>query len=54
MLNGMGKDKADLYLKPYAPSLLDFVEAIYSDKAGQDDGGCCTASLPPRLRIAPG
>jgi hypothetical protein len=39
MFNGLSKDKADAYLKPYAPALLDFVEAIYSDTKGQDDGG---------------
>ena len=39
MFNGLSKEKADHYLKPFAPSLLDFVEAIYADKAGQDEGG---------------
>lgn len=38
MFNGLSKEKADHYLKPFAPSLLDFVEAIYADKAGQDEG----------------
>lgn len=38
MFNGLSKDKAEAYLKPYAPSLLEFVEAIWADKAGQDDG----------------
>ena len=38
MFNGLSKEKADQYLKPYAPALLDFVDAIYTDKAGQDDG----------------
>ncbi len=46
MLNGLSKDKAEQYLKPYAPSLLDFVQAIYADTEGHDDGeagraGCC-------------
>ena len=38
MFNGLSKEKAEAYLKPYAASLLDFAEAIYNDKAGQDDG----------------
>ncbi|PSC75516.1 importin subunit beta-1-like [Micractinium conductrix] len=38
MFNGMSKEKAEAYLKPYAPALLDFVEAIYADKAGEDSG----------------
>lgn len=38
MFNGLSKEKAEQYLKPYASALLDFVEAIYADKAGQDDG----------------
>ncbi|KAL4428164.1 hypothetical protein ABPG75_002253 [Micractinium tetrahymenae] len=38
MFNGLSKEKAEQYLKPFAPPLLDFVEAIYADKAGQDDG----------------
>ncbi|KAI3428693.1 hypothetical protein D9Q98_007516 [Chlorella vulgaris] len=38
MLNGLSKDKAEQYLKPYAPSLLDFVQAIYADTEGHDDG----------------
>jgi hypothetical protein len=37
MFNGLSKAKADQYLKPFAPHLLDFVEAIYADKAGQDE-----------------
>ncbi|KAL4433025.1 hypothetical protein ABPG77_006452, partial [Micractinium sp. CCAP 211/92] len=38
MFNGLSKERAEQYLKPFAPPLLDFVEAIYADKAGQDDG----------------
>lgn len=38
MFNGLSREKADAALKPYAPALLQFVEAIYADKAGQDDG----------------
>ena len=38
MFNGLSKEKAEVYLKPYAASLLDFAEAIYSDQAGRDDG----------------
>jgi hypothetical protein len=38
MFNGLSKERADQYLKPFAPSLLEFVEAIYADKDGQDDG----------------
>ncbi len=40
MFNGLSKERAEQYLKPFAPPLLDFVEAIYADKAGQDDGAC--------------
>lgn len=47
MFNGLSKDKAEQYLKPFAPPLLDFVEAVYSDKAGQDDGA------PPGWRAGP-
>lgn len=38
MFNGLSREKADAQLKPFAPALLQFVEAIYADKAGQDDG----------------
>lgn len=38
MLNGLTKEQVEQYLKPYAPTLLEFVEAIYSDKEGRDDG----------------
>ena len=38
MFNGLSKERADQYLKPFAPSLLEFVEAIYAGKDGQDDG----------------
>ena len=39
MFNGLSKERAEQYLKPFAPALLQFVEAVYGDKAGQDDGG---------------
>jgi importin subunit beta-1 len=38
MFNGLSKDKAEAYLKPYAPPLLEFVEAIWNNQAGHDDG----------------
>ncbi len=46
MFNGLSKDKAEQYLKPYAPPLLEFVEAIWADKPGHDDGER-PAVLPP-------
>ena len=35
--NGLSRDKADQYLKPYAPQVLEFAEAIYVDHSNQDD-----------------
>ena len=40
MFNGLSRERAEQYLKPYAPQLLDFVQAIHDDKAGQDEGAC--------------
>lgn len=52
MFNGLSKEKAEQFLKPFAPALLDFVEAIYADKAGQDDGAPTPARAPALSRAA--
>jgi hypothetical protein len=49
MFNGLSKERADQYLKPFAPALLEFVEAIYADKDGQDDGEQLALSWHPEL-----
>lgn len=39
IFNGLSREKADEFLKPAAPHLIEYIEAIYGDKANQDDGG---------------
>lgn len=38
MFNGLSREKADQLLKPCAPALIEFVEAVQMDREGQDDG----------------
>jgi importin subunit beta-1 len=36
MFNGLSKQKVDHYLRAYAPSLIEFIEAISADQSNQD------------------
>lgn len=38
IFNGMSREKADEFLKPASPHLIEYIETIYNDQANQDDG----------------
>ncbi|KAK9806952.1 hypothetical protein WJX72_008531 [[Myrmecia] bisecta] len=37
VFNGLSKEKVDAFLKPYAQSILDFEEYVFSDRENQDE-----------------
>jgi hypothetical protein len=53
IFNGMSREKADEFLKPASPHLIEYIETIYNDKDNQDDGapGCGRKQRCSQLRL---